>query len=109
ADRTSLSADGADVAVVNISLSDRKGNFAPTACVPVTVEVEGPARILGGGNGDPAWQAVERPVDPSSRTFTLPSFNGLAQVLIQTTDAPGNITLRISAAGDIRELSLQSR
>ena len=109
ADRTSLHADGADVAVVNISLADRKGNFAPTACVPVTVEIDGPARILGGGNGDPAWQAVERPSDADARTFTLPSFNGLAQVLIQTTDTPGAVTLRVSAAGHTRELSLQSK
>ena len=95
--------------MVNISLADRKGNFAPTACVPVTVEIDGPARILGGGNGDPAWQAVERPSDADARTFTLPSFNGLAQVLIQTTDTPGAVTLRVSAAGHTRELSLQSK
>lgn len=105
-DRTHLAADGADVAVVDISLADARGNFTPTACVPVRVELEGPARIIGGGNGDPAWQSAERPASPT--VFELPSFNGLAQVLIQTTDQPGEITLRISAAGNTTMLRLQS-
>lgn len=98
-DRASLKADGEDVAVVNISLADARGNFTPTACVPVTVTVEGPVSILGGGNGDPAWQATERPADALARTFTLPSFNGLAQVLIQAGGTPGAATVTIEAAG----------
>lgn len=41
------------------------------------------------GNGDSAWQAPERPMDPDARTFSVASFNGLAQVLLQVngTDA----------------------
>jgi len=46
-------------------------------------------RILGVGNGDSAWQAPERPTDPDARTFSVTTFNGLAQVLLQVngTDA----------------------
>ena len=41
------------------------------------------------GNGDSAWQAPERPMDPDARTFSVASFSGLAQVLLQVngTDA----------------------
>ena len=93
ADRREILADGRDLAVVSISLQDAKGHFVPTACLPVTVEVEGPARILGAGNGDPAFRDRERPEDPAARTITIDTFNGLAQVLIQSTGEPGNIKL----------------
>ena len=93
ADRREILADGRDLAVVSISLQDAKGHFVPTACLPVTVEVEGPARILGAGNGDPAFRDRERPEDPAARTFTIDTFNGLAQVLIQSTGEPRNIKL----------------
>ncbi len=106
ADRKVLKADGADVAVVNISIADARGNFAPTACLPVTVVAEGPVRLLGGGNGDPAWQAQERPAGKDAKEFTLPSFNGLAQVLVQSTGEPGYAKLRVTCAGAAAELEL---
>lgn len=99
ADRTSFKADGADVAVVTISLTDRKGRFVPDACIPVTLTVDGPVRILGVGNGDPAWQAPERPSDPDARTFSVKTFNGLAQVLLQSSGAKGSATLTLEADG----------
>ncbi len=72
-----------DVRICTLSLLDSKGRFVPTACVPLQLSVEGSARILGVGNGDSAFQAKERPEDPSARTFSVMSFNGLAQVLLQ--------------------------
>ena len=87
ADRTELSADGRDVAVCTIKLVDAKGRFVPDACLDLQLTVSGPVRILGVGNGDPAWQAPERPQDPGARTFTVRSFNGLAQVLLQSGGA----------------------
>lgn len=99
ADRTSIKADGADVAVVTISLSDRKGRFVPDACIPLSLTVNGPVRILGVGNGDPAWQAAERPSDPDARIFSVKTFNGLAQVLLQSPGAKGPATLTVEADG----------
>lgn len=72
-----------DVTVCNVRLLDQKGRFVPTACQPLLLEVDGPARILGVGNGDSAFRAQERPADPSARTFQVDSFNGLAQILLQ--------------------------
>ena len=96
ADRTELSADGRDVAVCTVRLVDAKGRFVPDACKELQLSVSGPVRILGVGNGDPAWQAPERPQDPEARTFTVRSFNGLAQILLQAGTEPGSATLTVS-------------
>ncbi|MBR4809053.1 MAG: DUF4982 domain-containing protein [Bacteroidales bacterium] len=97
ADRTELSADGRDVAVCTLRLVDSKGRFVPDACLDLQLTVSGPVRILGVGNGDPAWQAPERPQDPEARTFSVRSFNGLAQVLLQSCTEPGSASLTVSA------------
>lgn len=99
ADRTEIRSDGRDLAVVNIGLQDRKGRFVPDACEWLTLEVDGPVRILGVGNGDPAWQERERPDQPDARSFRVKTFNGLAQVLLQSTGAPGTALLTVSGAG----------
>ena len=99
ADRTALQADGRDLAVVTVCLKDRKDRFVPDACEWVTLEVNGPARILGVGNGDPAWQEKERPDEPDARTFRVKTFNGLAQVLLQSDGTPGTASLTVSGTG----------
>ena len=96
ADRTQLKADNQDVSVVSIELQDRRGRFCPTACEEVQIRVEGPVRILGVGNGDPAWQAQEQPTDRDARTFSVSTFNGLAQVILQATRETGAATLTCS-------------
>ena len=53
----------------------------------------------GVGNGDPAWQEKERPDEPDARTFRVKTFNGLAQVLLQSTGAPGTAALTVSGPG----------
>ena len=69
-----------DLTVVNVAVVDAKGRFVPTACVPVTLVTDG--RILGGGNGDSAFRGKERP-EAGARSFTLESFNGRVQFLVQ--------------------------
>lgn len=96
ADRTVIQADGRDLAVVTVSLKDRKGRSVPDACEWITLDMDGPVRILGVGNGDPAWQEKERPDDPESRSFRVKTFNGLAQVLLQSTGTAGRATLSVS-------------
>ena len=82
-----------DIYVVNVSVYDSKGNFAPKACIPLTIEIEGNARILGFGNGNPDFMEVERPEDPQARSFGFRTFNGLAQILLKSSD--GNFTMSI--------------
>ena len=95
ADRPVIRADNRDVAVCNIELQDKKKRFVPTACSDLTITVSGPVRILGVGNGNPAYQATERPADADARTCQVKTFNGLAQVLLQSTGEVGEATLTV--------------
>lgn len=100
ADRQLIKADNHDVAVVNITLSDSKKRFVPDGCVTLDLTVDGPVRILGVGNGDPAWQDAERPADPMSRTFKVKTFNGMTQVILQAAgNEAATATLAVSSEG----------
>jgi beta-galactosidase len=96
-----------DIMVANVSLTDSKGRFVPTASQEVTYTAPEGWTILGWGNGDPAFQYVERPViygvsatdgttasdgtsltgtpapDQDARSIRIRTFNGLAQVILQ--------------------------
>ena len=100
-DRTTISADGRDLSVVNVSVKDSRGTFVPTACVPVTITVSGPVRILGAGNGDPAFRSKERPEDSSASSFTIGTFNGLAQFMVQSSGGEGEASVTLTSAGGI--------
>ncbi|TCO91235.1 beta-galactosidase [Bacteroides heparinolyticus] len=97
ADRTVTRADKRDVAVIRVELQDKKKRFVPTACDELAITVAGPVRILGVGNGDPAYQDAERPMDASARTFQVKAFNGLAQILLQSTGEAGEAVLTVGA------------
>lgn len=107
ADRTAISGDGRDLSVVNVSVLDSRGTFVPTACVPVTITVSGPVRILGAGNGDPAFRSKERPEDPSARSFTIDTFNGLAQFMVQSSSGAGEASVTVSSVGGLSPEEIQ--
>lgn len=92
---TELKADNEDVAVVKVELKDKQGRFVPDACLPLSIELIGEARILGVGNGDPAFQDEERPTNADARTFHITTFNGLAQILIQSKTQTGVVRLKV--------------
>lgn len=74
-----------DVTVAQVEMRDAKGRFVPTACEEMVFTAPEGMKILGWGNGDPAFQHVERPVDASD-SITIVTFNGLAQVILRVTD-----------------------
>ncbi len=90
-DRTSLAADGQDVAVVNVRITDEKGRFVPAADNLVEFSLTGPGRIIGVGNGDPSSHESEK--EPRRKAF-----NGLCQVLVQTTKTAGPIEVTATSA-----------
>ena len=59
-DNANLKADGKDVSVITILVKDSEGRIVPTAMNELAFGLEGPARILGVGNGDPASHEKER-------------------------------------------------
>lgn len=97
ADRSGIKADNMDVAVITVKAVDKKGRFVPDANIDLTLAVDGPARILGVGNGDPTFQGKERPTDGIGKEFTIKTFNGLARVLLQSEKTAGTATLTVKA------------
>jgi beta-galactosidase len=86
----SIPADGEFALPVTVFTTDDHGRRVPTADDSVTFTIDGGAAILGVGNGNPA---CHEPDKASSRSL----FNGLAQVIVQTSATPGTITLTASA------------
>ncbi len=83
-DRSSILADGRDVAVVTVEVLDSKGRVVPDACPELRFRLEGDGRILGVGNGDPSYLGADHPNTQDCHEFSIPAFNGLAQVLVQS-------------------------
>ena len=86
-----IRSDGRDAAVVTLRLKDAKGRIVPDACNALTLSLDGPGRIIGAGNGDPAFDYTGQSV--------IPAFNGLAQVLLQSYGQTGSLTLTVSGDG----------
>jgi beta-galactosidase len=91
-DRSTILADGLDVSVVKVAVLDGQGNIVPTASSnTVTFSISGGA-ILGVGNGNPSDHEADQ---ASQRTV----FNGLAEVIVQSTNQPGSIVLTATSSG----------
>ena len=99
ADRQTIAADGRDVCVVCIEIQDQKGRIVPDACQMLTFTLEGGGRILGVGNGDPSYMGDDHPKMSDCRTFSIPAFNGLAQVLIQSDKKASTLQLTANSDG----------
>lgn len=97
ADRSTINADNADVAVVAVKVLDKKGRFVPDANITLNIAADGPIKILGVGNGDPTFKAAERPTDGKGKSFSVESFNGLAQILVQSESLSGTGKLTVSS------------
>ena len=97
ADRPTIAADGCDVCVVTIEVQDQKGAIVPDACPMLTFRLEGEGRILGAGNGDPSYLGEDHPKQLDCHEFSIPAFNGLAQLLIQSHRSPSSLVLTCSS------------
>ena len=84
ADRTKIAADGEDVAVITVEAVDGKGRPVPGANNKMAFKVSGAGKLIGVGNGDPNCQ---EPDNAPRRSL----FNGLAQVIVQSTKRSGTI------------------
>ena len=99
ADKQTIEADGRDVTIITIEVQDEKGRIVPNACPMLKIQLEGDARIIGAGNGDPMYLGEDHPKNPNCKEFSIPAFNGLAQILVQSSDAASSITLRCMSDG----------
>lgn len=92
ADRTTLRADGQDLAFVMVEGVDAGGLLHPHADHPVTFHLEGPGTIAAVGNAD--LQSEER-YQGSQRKL----FHGRALVVVRSSRKAGALTLSAEAPG----------
>ncbi len=99
ADRTTIDADGEDVAVLTVDALDSQGRAVPTASETIRFKVTGDGVLIGVGNGDP--NSHESDKEPRRSLFS-----GLAQVILQSTKTPGTIEIEASVFGRITPAKL---
>lgn len=95
-DKTILRADGKDVTVINISISDEKGREVPTANNMITFTVSNNAKIIGVGNGDPS---SHEPDKCKTNSWQRSAFNGKCQVIIQASKNSGEVKFEAKSNG----------
>lgn len=104
-DRMALQADGQDVSMIKVQVVDSKSRPVPTADNEITFSITGPGRIIGVGNGDPSSHEPDQYLSSESsqanttfaKVWKRHLFNGLAQVILQSTGQPGEITVTATA------------
>ncbi|MEM2561377.1 MAG: glycoside hydrolase family 2 TIM barrel-domain containing protein [Candidatus Bathyarchaeia archaeon] len=87
-DKETVIADGRDCFHLTAKILDKDGNIVPTADNMLTFHVEGEGKIIGVDNGDPA---SHEPFKTNQRR----AFHGLCLAIIQATNNPGKITVRV--------------
>ena len=92
ADRTEISADGEDLAILKVEALDKEGRPVPTANNLIGFKVSGAGALIGVGNGDPNCQENDK--EPKRSLF-----NGLAQVIVQSSKRPGEIHIEAIKEG----------
>jgi beta-galactosidase len=71
---------------------DKEGRPVPTADNLISFKVAGEGALIGVGNGDPNCQESDK--EPKRSLF-----NGLAQVIVQSTKRPGEIHIEAVKEG----------
>lgn len=92
ADRPEINADGEDVAIVKVEALDSQGRLVPVAGNKIAFKITGAGKLIGVGNGDPNCQESDK--EPKRSLF-----NGLAQVILQSTKTPGEIQIEATKDG----------
>jgi len=97
-----IQADGEAVSVITVHVTDAQGRKVSTADNLIAFELTGPGKIIGVGNGNPSSHEPDQFIATASApspVWQRSLFNGLAQVIVQSTKEPGDIKLTASARG----------
>ena len=92
ADRTQLSADGKDLAYINVRVVDKDGNLCPNDQRLIKFSVTGDGKFRASANGDPT----------SLDLFHLPQmplFNGQLTSIVQAGEKSGELVFEAQAKG----------
>ncbi|HEV2214344.1 MAG TPA: DUF4982 domain-containing protein, partial [Terracidiphilus sp.] len=96
ADRSTISADGEDLAIITVEAVDAQGRNVPTANHSIAFKISGEGKLIGVGNGDPNCQESDK--EPRRSLF-----NGYAQLIVQASKQPGTIQILAEKGGRERE------
>ena len=88
ADRSTIAADGSDLAFITVSLTDKNGTLCPDADHSLEFKVTGAATFNSVCNGDAT--SLEVFTEPTMRLF-----HGQLVVVVQASTAPGKATLTV--------------
>lgn len=88
----SFRANGEDLALVSVAVRDRQGRLVPTADSPLRFQVQGPATLLGTGNGNPNDHTPN--AAPARQAFS-----GRCLAVLRATDTPGDMIVTATAPG----------
>ena len=91
-DRRKIDADGEDVSVIGVEVQDAQGRVVPTASNEVRFKINGAARLIGVGNGDPSCHEPDKNDRRSA-------FNGLCVAVLQAPKQADEIRVEASADG----------
>jgi beta-galactosidase len=94
-DRTTINADGEDVAVIAVTAVDSQGREVPMADNLIRFEAEGAGKIIGVGNGDPSSHEKDKYLEGGYQRHL---FNGKCSVILLSNRTAGSILLK--ASGD---------
>ncbi len=99
-DRSTILADGRDVSVVTVAVLDSSDRVVPIATNLVNFTITGGA-IIGVGNGNPSSHEPDK-----TNQWQRQVFNGLAQVIVQSTNQPGSIVLTASSSSGLTSTNI---
>lgn len=91
-----IPADGSEGIVINVEAIDRNGRHVPDAQHLIRFRLEGDARIIGVGNGDPSCHEPDKCKDGE---WERSLFNGRCQVIVEGGTTAGDIIISASSEG----------
>jgi beta-galactosidase len=97
-DRATINADGEDLSIITVAVRDSQGRTVPLAENLISFDLSGPGKIIGVGNGDPSSHEPDVYINTSA-PWQRHVFNGLAQILVQSSKEPGKLQLTARADG----------
>jgi len=114
-DRSTLNADGEDVSVFTVAVTDAQGRVVPVATNLIHFDLSGPGKILGVGNGDPSCHEPDQflpqvssrsvPVNDGWRWKQLPDVRNqdLAEFKADFDDSSWDMAHPLSDSGPLEE------
>lgn len=91
-DRSSLQADGKDLAYVTLRIVDKDGNLCPNDGRLVSFKVKGAGKYRASANGDPTCLDLFHKPE-------MHAFGGILTVIVQSGEKTGEIELQATAKG----------